>query len=91
MEQKTIISDDGEIHRFFALSYAQYLVLPRTVLQSMPLEWQEKFVNMVEEIGEKFPDYQPIDTTYHVQLRDDKTGLFIDDPIADYERGRRRL
>ncbi len=37
------------VHGWFGLTYANYLVLPRTVLQSMPPEWQEKFVKLLEE------------------------------------------
>jgi len=87
-----IISEDGAIHTWFGLSYAQYLTIPRTVLQSMPLEWQERFVDCLHELNEAFPDYMPKNCSYYnVQLRDDKTGRFVHDPLADHERGRRRL
>jgi hypothetical protein len=39
----------GSIHAAFGLTYANYLVLPRAVLQSMPLEWQDKFVKLLRE------------------------------------------
>lgn len=42
------------IHRWFGLSYANYLVLPRSVLQSMPDEWQHRFVAALEEMSEAF-------------------------------------
>ena len=43
--------EDDFIHSFFGLSYAHYLVLPRSVLQSMPAKWQKKFVKLLNEIG----------------------------------------
>jgi hypothetical protein len=43
-----------DVHTFFELSYANYLVLPRTLLQSMPEEWQERFVGMVQEMEAVF-------------------------------------
>lgn len=38
------------IHGHFGLSYANYLVLHRTLLQSMPGPWQEQFVGLLEEL-----------------------------------------
>lgn len=37
---------------YFGLSRASWLVLPRVALQSMPLEWQEKFFALVREMEE---------------------------------------
>lgn len=42
------------IHLHFSLSYANYLVLPRTLLQSMPDVWQARFVAMLDELREAF-------------------------------------
>lgn len=74
------------IHCWFGLTYSNYLVIPRVLLQSMPDEWQEKFVKLLEDAHEHFGD--GIDDNYTVQLRD-KKGRFIEDPLADYQRGRR--
>lgn len=43
-----------EIHHFFGLSYASYLVLPRVLLQSMPDDWQHEFVRLVEQFDDAF-------------------------------------
>jgi hypothetical protein len=42
------------IHLHFSLSYANYLVLPRTLLQSMPDAFQARFVAMLDELQEAF-------------------------------------
>ena len=42
------------IHLHFSLSYANYLVLPRTLLQSMPDAFQARFVAMLDELHEAF-------------------------------------
>jgi hypothetical protein len=42
------------IHRHFGLSYANYLVVPRTLLQSMPDVWQAKFVALLDQLDEAF-------------------------------------
>ena len=56
MEEKLTRKEEHElkepIHEFFGLSYANYLTIPRCVLQSMPIEWQERFCEMLNEINE---------------------------------------
>jgi hypothetical protein len=75
-----------DLHAWWGLSYANYLTVPRTVMQSMPNEWQAKMATLLYEMGF---DWMP-EGQYYVQLRDAK-GRFMRDPLADYERGRRRL
>lgn len=77
------------IHHWFELSYAQYLTIPRSALQSMPDEWQSEFVALLEELDETI-DWRPKEGRYWVQLKD-KKGRYVADPLMDYERGRRRL
>lgn len=43
-----------DIHEWFGLSYSNYLVLPRALLQSMPLEWQHRFTALLTEMGGAF-------------------------------------
>jgi hypothetical protein len=45
-----------DIHTWFGLSYSNYLVIPRTLLQSMPDAWQRSLTGLLEEIGEAFAD-----------------------------------
>jgi hypothetical protein len=85
----SITSEDRTIHEWFELTYAQYLTIPRSVLQSMPDEWQIKFVKCLEELDESF-DWRPPEGCYWVKLKDDK-GRYVHDPFMDYQRGRRRI
>lgn len=80
---------DGAIHSWFELTYAQYLTIPRTALQSMPLEWQDRFVRCLNELDVTL-DWLPKGGQYWVKLKDGK-GRYMSDPLCDYERGRRRL
>lgn len=90
LDNKTVILNQEPIHEFFNLTYANYLVLPRSVLQSMPIDWQEKFVNLLERIPKVISeDFEP-DGGYDVRARDCE-GRFVEDPYSNYERGRRRL
>lgn len=80
---------DEYIHIWFGLSYAQYLTIPRSVLQSMSEEWQQKFTKLLNELDETI-DWRPESGRYWVILKDDK-GRYVKDPLMDYQRGRRNL
>jgi hypothetical protein len=91
------------LHLWFNLTYAAYLVLPRTFLQSMPDSWQGRLAQLLNEMNE-FADQKKFcwpdpDLEISVVLtpeRDD-TEEDVDlrkrvkDDLANYERGRRRL
>lgn len=50
---------DGPIHSWFGLSYASWLTIPRLSLQEMPLDWQARFVELLNEgerLGLQTPD-----------------------------------
>jgi len=80
-------ADDLEpIHMWFELTYSSYLVLHRSLLQSMPREWQVKFVGLLEEMEDSF-DCSDVPTSFTVKAK--KNGKFVHDPYADYQRGRR--
>ncbi len=81
--------DSEAIHKYFSLSYANYLTLPRSVLQSMPGGWQEQFVALLEKIDQTI-DWETKGAIYSVQMRDTK-GKFKRDPFGDYEKGRRMV
>lgn len=90
------LPDPESIHNEFGLSYAQYLVVPRSALQSMPVDWQARFVEMIRELNRTFDLDLPDGLVYvvHTQGDDDPPTMCYgenDDPLADYERGRRRL
>ena len=86
-EETTLILNDEGIHQWFELSYASYLVLPRSVMQSAPPEWQRRFVACLNELEEMFGRV-PERGIYSITLKG-QDGFFIEDPLKDYERGRR--
>ncbi|WP_440580909.1 hypothetical protein [Streptomyces sp. PT19] len=45
---------DGPVHDWFSLSYRNYLVLHRALMQSMPTSWQERMVACLEEFHDAF-------------------------------------
>ncbi|MFD9151540.1 hypothetical protein ACFWDF_30610 [Streptomyces diastaticus] len=56
---------DGPIHEWFSLTYSNYQVLPRALMQSMPTEWQERMVACLNEMQDAF-QYIPQAEVYDV-------------------------
>lgn len=79
---------DRAVHGWFELSYASYAVQPRSVLQSMPDEWQQRFVALMNEAEEMGYAWPRKGATYAVFLRDDETGRFVPDPLRHYRHVR---
>lgn len=69
------------VHNWFGLTYASYLALPRAILQHMPNEWQNRFVQCLNELS----NMVDFDDNYAVNLRDNK-GKFKKDPLSQYRR-----
>jgi hypothetical protein len=46
----------GPVHAYFGLTYANFLIWHRAHMQSMPLEWQRRFVDLAEEFSAAYPD-----------------------------------
>jgi hypothetical protein len=76
------------IHAWFGLTYANYLVVPRSVLQSMPDEWQTRFVTCLNEMHDA---YGHLDWPEYRVNAVDSRGRFKRDAIPHYNRGRTRL
>ena len=87
-EGQTIQETPGavDIHTWFGLTYSNYLVLNRSVLQSMPDEWQRRFVACLDEMNHLYAGL-PWPFSYNISPRD-SDGRFIKDPIPHYDRGR---
>ena len=79
---------EDPIHGWFGLTYASYLVVPRVVLESMPVEWQNKMVKLLNELGERREEFLLDD--YTVQVRDDR-GRFVHDPQRNYRHPSGRI
>lgn len=75
---------DGAVHQAFGLTYASYFVAPRSLLQDMPEEWQERFVALVNELNDHFEGWEP-PKGYRV-LALDRDGKLMRDPFRNYRR-----
>lgn len=78
-----------DMSQWFELSYAQYLTIPRLVIEAMPLEWQHKMAALLTEMDESF-DWRPKGGRYWVKLKDSR-GRFCSAPLADYRRGHEEI
>jgi hypothetical protein len=67
---------------WFGLSRASYLTLPRSLMEAMPEEWQARMAELLFQASAAF-EY-PRAGSYEVRLRDQETGRYLPDPLADY-------
>jgi hypothetical protein len=82
-EERTIYDrDDEPISLWFNLSYAQYLTIPRSIMEAMPQEWQSKMANLLNELDSTY-DWRPTEGRYWVKLKDGK-GRYVSDPLMQY-------
>ncbi len=72
------------IHIDFSLTRAAYNVIPRLVLDDLPEEMQQKFLEVLEFIRDHYNTDTWIDD-YMVRGRAD--GKFVTDPLRDYRYG----
>ena len=92
MSEKIEFTDEDDyIHNWFGLTYANYLVLPRSILQSMDAEWQKKMVNLLNEMEDKMRE-EGLEFTpnYSVNAKD-SNGKYIKDPYRYYWRNNNRI
>lgn len=81
--------DHEPMHGWFGLSYANYLVLERSLLQSMPVDWQWRLFGLLEELEERFAGLERA-AGFKVRATD-CAGHKIKDPVPHYDRGRTRI
>lgn len=74
---------DGPIHNWFELSYAQYLTVPRSVMEAMPVEWQERMTKCLEDLDREFAWRPKGGGRYWVTLQD-AHGKYVHDDFREY-------
>lgn len=85
------VDEHEPVHAWFGLTYSNYLVEPRALLQSMPVDWQRRFVRCLREL-EHVVTAAGVEVAegYTVQPRTDD-GCFVSEPVPHYNRGRTQL
>ena len=101
MSDLDVLPSETPVWNWFGLTRASYLVIPRLALQAMPVEFQRRFVALLEEFeafGIQTPDYHvlrnhPAFTAVERSDEDDPYSsereftILQDDPWANYRRG----
>jgi len=76
-----------DVHGWFELSYAQYLTIPRSVLETMPMRWQVAFVELLKELDQTI-EWRPSEgRQYFVTLEevfDHKNNELVFDELREY-------
>jgi hypothetical protein len=86
-----IRSNHLDVHTYFGLTYSNYLVLHRTLLQSMPDAWQDRFTQLMQEIDHCITVAGlEVPAVCTVHWRDDQK-RFVADPIPHYNKGRTKI
>lgn len=73
--------DPEPVHAWFELTYSSYFVMQRSVLQSMPVNWQRQFVALVQQIPTAL-QVDDVPSEFMVKAR--KDGRFVSDPYREY-------
>lgn len=78
----------NKLHSWFGLSYASFLVLPRSFMQEMPDEWQCKMAELLGEYDSTFKSVEEIDSVL-VSARKDNKFTKIPEWVTNYRRPNR--
>ena len=73
---------DTDLAYWFGLSYASFLVLPRVLMEDMPMVWQNKMAALLNEYDDAFPN-QP-DIGAQVQITHDGKLIKTPDWLINY-------
>lgn len=77
------LKESFDMETWWGLNYSQYLTIPRSVIQEMPREWQDKFAGLLFELDYTF-DWRPENVTYWCVLRNRETGRYESDILCNY-------
>jgi len=73
---------------FFGLTRSSYLVMPRIALQSMPVQWQNDFVKLVEQMPETLPELSELEPHSYVVNQKDEKGKFVSSKFPSYRHNK---
>lgn len=81
-EEAFALGLNHNVHEWFGLTRAHYLTVPRSLLESMPPEWQRRFCRCLDELDDTF-DWRPDNGRYWCRLKD-RRGRFVRDRLMEY-------
>lgn len=82
--EERYIRRNGDIHRYFSLSYANWLIIPRTIMMDMPCEWQKKFVELLTELDEQTKWRSKLEVSLFVTAKSGKKFTTLPEHLCNY-------
>jgi len=61
-------TDSFKMESVWGLSHANYLTLPRSIIQEMPIEWQDTLAGLLNELGDTVESFVEEGQSYWVEL-----------------------
>lgn len=68
-----------DVHAFFGLTYSNFLVLHRAMMEAMPPAWQRQMVDLLEQLDDAFADVEK-PSAFKVQAAEDR---YVNELSAD--------
>ena len=89
--EERYIRRSGPVNQAFGLTYASFLVVPRTLLMDMPVEWQSRFVELMDEYNKAVVDVAP-ESAYDISVTFKQDGKFCKVPevYTDYKHAKHK-
>lgn len=76
----------NKLWSWFGLSYASFLVLPKSLMHEMPDEWQEKMADLLEEYDQTFDTSDVCHSVSVVAKNKDRKFMKIPEWLLNYRR-----
>lgn len=79
MPNEHIVFESEKMETYWGLSYASFLTIPRVFIQDMPIEWQDRLADLLEEYDEVFCNQPDLGTRVQITRKNKliKTPRFL--------------
>jgi len=71
------------INGWFELTRAQFLTVPRSIMEAMPCDWREKMAALLRELDDTF-DWRPAEGNHWVTYLRDGRGRYKFSQLCEY-------
>ncbi len=83
--------ESEKMERYWSISRAEYLTVPRSIIQEMPKEWQDQLADLLHELDECIDWHPKGEDSYWVVLgkydEESNEVLTTPDPLKEYRHG----
>lgn len=89
MKKVNGVYKEDPVHIQFNLTYANWFTWPRVLMESMPYEWQQKFVELWKEFDETFPEWFG-DLHFYVNAKKENKYTKLPEHLCNYRHPDRK-